>query len=136
MKPLRMKGSFKVRVDTVNSISELLLGLNIRCVLNPDCNKMIKNCLTEIKKTQLEKKQLIKSIFLNPPKLCFNVISFIRDENLHIPTHPANTGGEYCGILDPVLIHSNSLAIKLNFIFREFVYSRKSLKVLQKSVTV
>lgn len=42
-------------LDPVNSISELLLGLIIRCVFNPDCNQMIKNCLTEIKKTQLAK---------------------------------------------------------------------------------
>ena len=63
------------------------------------------------------------------------MISFVRDENLHIPTHPANTGGEYCGILNPVLIHSNSQKSQ-KIIFRKLVYTRKNLKVLQKSVTV
>ena len=54
------------------------------------------------------------SLFINSPELFFHVISLTKDENLCIPTQPVNTGEEYCGILNPVLIYVAVLIYVLN----------------------
>ena len=73
------------------------------------------------------------NLFLNSSELCSNLISLTKDENLCIPTQPVNTGEEYCGILNPVLINFSSLDICPKFIFRDFGYSRRNLKSTAES---